>query len=145
MFDALMFIQYTEAKSRNTSRFEEILSKRFRPEMKKAVEAWLKTDPFNNSAAPNSPFEMPEYVQKQQVEAKEQNVLAAKLTASADVASRHSDTYLLLTVIFASVLFFGGISGTFDSPSLQRTMTFLALILFGITIIALAMMPICPD
>ena len=64
-FDAAMLINYLQAKTQGNQRLEKILYDRFRPEMKTAVEAWLKTDPFNNPAAPPSPFKMAEYVQKE--------------------------------------------------------------------------------
>src|SRR5262249_58732961 len=47
-FDATMFIHYMEARSQGRKELEELLYQRFRPEMKHAVDAWLKTDPLNN-------------------------------------------------------------------------------------------------
>src|SRR5258708_24514646 len=62
-FDASMFISYMQAKNEGNKRQEEFLFNRFRPEMKKAVDAWLNTDPFNNPAAPQGPFKMGVYTQ----------------------------------------------------------------------------------
>jgi hypothetical protein len=145
MFDALMLIKYTEIRAQGKKELDQFLYDRFRPEMKKAMEAWLKTDPFNDPAAPHTPFEMPDYVQKQQLEAKAQDAIADEMAAAADHANKNSDTYVLLTVIFASVLFFCGITGTFESRRLQTAMSLVALALFSATMIALATMPICRE
>lgn len=144
-FDASMFINYIQAKSQGNERLERFLFDRFRPEMKPAVEAWLKTDPFNNPAAPASPFKMAEYVQKEVEEAKRQGELFAQEHAGAQQANATSDTYVLLTVLFASVLFFGGIGGTFQSRRLRIIVFIIALLLFAVTLIALGSMPVCKE
>ena len=143
MFDAMMVVKYSEMHVHGDKELDQFLLDRFRPEMKKAMEAWLKTEPFKNPTAPRTPFEMPEYVEKHKEAASKQDAIAAQMAEVADHASSQSDTYLLLTVIFASVMFFGGIVGTFDSQRLQIVMSMMALSLFGGTIIALALMPIC--
>ena len=117
-FDASMFIAYMQARLERNNALETFLAQRFRPEMKPAVEAWLKLDPLNNPAAPPSPFRMAEYVQAETVEVARQEELAAKAMAAAREARRFSDDYVLLTVVFASVLFFGGIARAFDSRPL---------------------------
>ena len=42
-FDGSMLISYLEAQSRGDKKMENFLYQRFRPESKKAIEAWLKT------------------------------------------------------------------------------------------------------
>jgi hypothetical protein len=145
MFDAMMLIKYTEMRAHGDKELDQFLYDRFRPEMKNAMAAWLKTDPFNDPKAPRTPFDMPEYVQKHQDAAKSQDLIAEQMEAVANHASHQSDTYLLLTVIFASVLFFGGIASTFQSQRLQLVMSMMALSLFAGTVVALAMMPVCPE
>ena len=107
-FNASMFIAYMQARLERSSALEAFLGQRFRPEMKPAVEAWLKLDPLNNPAAPTSPFPMPEYAQKEMAEAARGEELAAKAMAASREARGFSDEYVLLTVVFASVLFSGG-------------------------------------
>lgn len=142
-FDAAMFFSYMQAKHDGNERQEKFLFDRFRPEMKKAVDAWLSTDPFNNPAAPQGPFKMGEYVQHHLAEAKLQEERAAQQFASAQEAHHQSDTYMLLTVMFASVLFFGGLSATLDWFRLRIIVFTLALALFLVTVSFLATMPIC--
>jgi hypothetical protein len=142
-FDASMFIAYMQARFEGNKALEAFLAQRFRPEMKPAVEAWFKLDPLNNPAAPPSPFRMAEYAQKETAEVVRQEELAANALKAAGEARRFSDDYVLLTVVFASVLFFGGIARAFDSRSLRIILAVLAALLFLGTLIALTTMPIC--
>jgi hypothetical protein len=143
--DASMGISWMQAKQGGNESLEKFLFDRFRPEMKIAVEAWLKTDPFINPAAPQGPLKMAEYVQPELAEAKQHEQLSARDYAAAMQANQTSDTYVLLTVLFASVLFFGGIAGTLDSRRLRVSIMILALALFVITLTFLASMPICME
>jgi hypothetical protein len=144
-FDASMFISYMQARLERNNALEAFLAQRFRPEMKPAVEAWLKLDPLNNPAAPTSPFRMAEYAQKETAELARQEELAAKAMAASREARRCSDDYVLLTVIFASVLFFGGIARAFDSRRLRIVLAAMAVLLFLGTLAALTTMPICHE
>lgn len=144
-FDASMFISYMEARFERNAPLEEFLVQRFRPEMKLAVEAWLKLDPLNDAAAPPTPFRMAEYVQKELAEVARQEELAAQAMADSREARRFSDDYVLLTVVFASVLFFGGIARAFDSRAVRSVLAILAVTMFLGTLVALATMPICRE
>jgi hypothetical protein len=134
-----------QAKNDGNSRQEQFLFERFRPEMKRAVEAWLKTDPFNNPEAPLGPMKMAEYVQPELAEAKRLEELSAQEFARAMQANQTSDTYVLLTVLFASVLFFGGIAGMLDARLLRISIMTIAMVLFVVTVAFLGTMPICNE
>ena len=144
-FDASMGISWMQARHEGNQRQEKFLFDRFRPEMKKAVEAWLKTDPFNNPAAPQGPLKMAEYVLPELEEAKQREELYDREFTDALRANQTSDAYVLLTVLFASVLFFGGIAGTLDSRHLRITILVVALVFFVVTVCYLGTMPICRD
>jgi uncharacterized membrane protein YtjA (UPF0391 family) len=144
-FDATLGLSFMEAIFRGDKKQEEFLRGRFRPELKKAVDAWLATDPLNNPAAPRGPFVMAEYVQQELIDAKRQEELSTQQFSAAQQANEWSDTYVLLTVLFASVLFFGGIGGTFQSRRLRNIVFAIALVLFTVTLIALATLPICKE
>ena len=144
-FDASMFIAFMQARLETNTAMEAFLVQRFRPEMKPAVTAWLQLDPLNNPTAPPSPFRMAEYAQKETAEVARQEELATKAMAAAREARRFSDDYVLLTVVFASVLFFGGIARAFDSRPLRTVLAALAVVLFIVTLVELATMPICHE
>ena len=56
---------------------------------------------------------MPQYTLSTALEALRWEEIAIAKAESADKADKISDRYLVFTIIFASVLFFGGISGKF--------------------------------
>jgi hypothetical protein len=144
-FDASMFITYMQARIDGNRAVEEFLAPRFRPEMKSAVDAWLKLDPLHNPAAPPNPFLMAEYQQKELGEVARQEEISAALLAGTRDARRNSDDYVLLTVVFASVLFFGGIARAFDVRSLRISLAALAVLLFAATLVVLTTLPICRE
>jgi hypothetical protein len=144
-FDGSMGISWMQAKHEGNERQEKFLFDRFRPEMKHAVEAWLKTDPFNNPTAPLGPLRMAEYAQPELAEAKRQEQISAEEYAAAIRANQTADAYVLLTVLFASVLFFGGIAATLDSRRLRIGILIVALALFVVTMAFLGTMPICTE
>ncbi len=86
------------------------LYNRFRDEFRPAVDAWLATDPINDPDAPKSPFEMEEYVVAERVRALELSALADQKALDARQANQNGDNYVLTMVLFASVLFFAGVS-----------------------------------
>jgi hypothetical protein len=144
-FDASMFIGYVEARLGSNQPMETFLFRRFRPEMKPAVEAWLKLDPLNNPDAPPSPLHMQEYALKETAETARQDEAASAAMKKSREARGYSDDYVLLTVVFASVLFFGGIARAFDSPRLRLALAALAFVLFLCSLTALVTLPICHE
>ncbi|MGI9666965.1 MAG: hypothetical protein ACR2N2_07700 [Acidimicrobiia bacterium] len=91
------------------------LYERMRPEFLPALEAWLATDPTNNPNAPPTPFAMEEYVVADQVLAVELTEQANELSLAARTANQNGDNYVLTMVLFASVLFFAGVSSKLES------------------------------
>jgi hypothetical protein len=144
-FDASMVITYMQAKVETNQALEGFLEGRFRPDMKPALAAWLQLDPLNNPSAPNSPFQMAEYGQKGAAETARLQAVADEAMKAAREARQYSDNYVLLTVMFASVLFFGGIARAFDSRVLRSVLVVLAVVLFLATLCGLLTMPICHE
>jgi hypothetical protein len=138
-----MFIHFISARVSGNKDLEDFLRKRFRSDMKPAVEAWLALE--NDPTAPSSPFVMSEYVQKEVAEAAKQNELADRALAASREARRFSDNYTLHTVIFASVLFFGGISRNFGSRRVQMFLMTAATLLFAVTLYTMVTLPVCHE
>ncbi len=144
-FDASMCITYMQARLETNQALERFLAQRFRPDMKPALEAWLKLDPLNNPSAPPSPLQMAQYAQKETAEIARQEAVAAEAQRGARQARQASDNYVLLTVLFASVLFLGGITRAFESRLVRTIFAILAVALFVGTLAGLLTMPICHD
>lgn len=92
------------------------LYNRFREEFLPAVDAWLAAEPIINEAAPKTPFIMDEYVVAQRVEADRLAHVADDKAAQARTANQNGDNYVLTMVLFASVLFFAGVSSKMNRP-----------------------------
>ena len=120
--DAILFIEYLKGKERHKDSLAEFFYNRFRPELKRAIDAWLATKPFQNPQAPPHPFVMEEYNPEPEQEAKRLSEESALKFEEAKQANQNSDNYIMLTVLFASVMFFGGISTQFEAPRYRITL-----------------------
>jgi hypothetical protein len=127
-----LFVQYAEAIAHDDAKVADFLYERFPPELKTATDAWLATQPLTNPDAPHSPFAMPEYRVPEQAEARQFQQIAAAKFEEASADNELGDRYVLLTVIFATVLFFGGVSGKFRWRVIDgAVLVFGALVLLG--------------
>lgn len=59
--DVATFTQWVDAYARNETMLADFYRKRFRPEFKPAVEAWIASRPLQNPEAPLTPFATPQY------------------------------------------------------------------------------------
>jgi hypothetical protein len=129
--DAALFMEWTGAIATDNQPLEDFYRERFRPGMRVAIDAWLATDPFRNPDAPPHPFLMPEYrVEQDSIGAAEQT----RSDESWRLAREYDETadrYVLLTVVFASVLFFAGISEKFDHYGVRKAVLLMGTLLFA--------------
>lgn len=127
---ANLFVAWVTAFSDGKEELADFLYARFPVELKQATDAWIATRPRQNPEAPPSPFAMPEYHLAQNDQAAAWQAQADEELQLANAANQVADRYVLLTVIFASVLFFGGISGKFQSKQVDMAMLTLAAAVF---------------
>ena len=125
-----LFVEWAAAISEENQRLADFLYERFPPELRTATDAWLATKPLQNPDAPSSPFAMPEYQLEENDLARQWEAEAEAQLDKASRADEISDRYVLLTVLFASVLFFGGIAGKFQSQAIDLVMLIIAGIIF---------------
>ena len=109
------------------------LYERFRPEFAVAVDAWVATEPRTNPDAPPTPFAMAEYELAAEQEAIGLEQEADAHAADARQANQRSDNYVLMTIMFATVLFFAGISSKMDTARAR-----IFLLGMGITVLVVA-------
>ncbi len=127
-----LFTQYVVATAQGDTKLADFMYQRFPPALRTATDDWLKTQPLTNPDAPRSPFDMPSYQLAEQAESARLGALADDKAQRADDANEMGDRYVLLTVIFASSLFFVGISGKFQWLALEAGMIALgAIVLLG--------------
>ena len=111
---------------------------RMRPEFLPAMEAWLATDPLGNLDAPSTPFALEEYALADALEADRLAAVADQKSLEAREANQNGDNYVLTMVLFASVLFFAGVSARMYRPrNRMLALSFGALVLVtGMVVIA---------
>lgn len=138
--DVQLFVQWAAAVNARDTAMAEFLFARFPDRLRVATAAWRATEPLTNPEAPRTPFDMPEYLVPEREEARRWEGIASQESDAAEQASATANRYLLFTIIFASVLFFAGISGKFRSQSIDLTVLVLgALTLFvGVTVMLLS-------
>lgn len=142
--DLIMLLQVLEAMGRGDEKGAAAIRSRFRPEARAAVEEWIKADPLNNPAAPAQPFmSNAAYREAAGAKARELQMGAERTKAAARDAGNNGDRYTLLALLFAMVMFMGGITGTFDSRTVRRMLAAVATLLFVGTAFALVLAPVC--
>lgn len=96
---------WLQAKTTADAPLAAIMARRFTPNFKVAFDAWLKTHPLTNPAAPAGPRFMPEYKDPLAVQARALDGHATD-AFSAGVESRdRAEHYVRVTVLLAAVLF----------------------------------------
>lgn len=147
VIDVIAFNGYLDAVSNHDQKLIDYYKNSFRPEMKVAFDAWLKTDPMNNtSGKTTTPFTMPEY----QLPLDSENVQGFLQTAdeksqNADKMSSIASNYVFFTSMYASVSFLEGIGRVFASKKMQSIFLVMGAVIFSATtIVMFATVPTYP-
>lgn len=121
IFDDIAFNGYLVAVSNHDQKLIDYYKNSFRPEMKNAFDAWLKTNPLNGTGGRStSPFDLPEY----QLPSDNEKVIsflqiADEKSQNADKMSNIASNYVYFTTLFASISFLEGIGKVFASKKMQ--------------------------
>ena len=140
--DAVMLMQFVNATRTGNKELADFYFSRFDSTLKFATTQWLELKPFENDNAPNSPLKMESYQIKEELKSVNELNNYYKKLDSANEANHNSDTYIMLTVIFAAVLFFGGVASTLQADLMKNVCLILSGIIFFITLIVLFNMPV---
>ena len=117
--DSAMFNSWLQARAANNPQLQAAFVRRFTPEYRSAFQAWLKTDPFTNPAAPAGPGYMPQYRNPQLEEAKRLNAQASATFDEGTEARETADKYVRMTVLFALVLFLVAVAQRFRTRGVR--------------------------
>lgn len=140
--DVSTFIAWTGAYAKKEHMLADFYFQRFRAEFKPAVRAWVATRPLKNPKAPLSPFVMPQYHLAATDQAAALTRTADAATAQAKVDNQRSDNYVLAVVLFASSLFFAGISTKLERLRHRAIIIGLGYTLFIGTLVWIATFPV---
>jgi hypothetical protein len=133
--DVQLFMAWVNAKASSNDRLADFYSERFRPEFRQFFDAWLATKPLTNPQAASTPFTLPGYRTEHGQLARDLEKQSKALFESGHRANHVADTYVLGTVVLATVLFFCGVVQQFTE---FRTRVFLLavailLLMFGLS------------
>ncbi len=140
--DVATFIQWVDARQQHRTELATFYRERFRDEFKPAFAAWLATNPFERRDAPPTPFAMPQYRLEARAEADRSEATAAAFSDQAKDANQRADNYMLGVVLFASALFFAGISTKVRSTGARAVIVGLGWVIFLGTVIWVATFPV---
>jgi hypothetical protein len=140
--DVATFTQWVDAVARDEAELAEFYARRFRPEFKPAVDAWQATKPLTNPNAPLTPFRMPQYQLAAREEAEQLEAEAEAMSAQGRTNVQRATNYVLGVVLFASALFFAGISTKLESARLRRVLLAMGVAVFVATVAWLATFPV---
>ena len=108
--DQLYFNGWLDAFASGDTKLATIYRRRFRPDFVPAYRAWIAQRPFSNPHAIPGPLYMPQYRPAEATRAAELDGQAEELYREGIDAKEHDDAFILSTVFFAAVLFFGSVS-----------------------------------
>jgi hypothetical protein len=140
--DLLNFNRWLEVTTEGDQQLADLYQRRFRPEFLPAFQAWLAQDPLNNPAAEASPLRVSQYhvaaLEKSDRLEREGN----QHFDDGKEATEHTDSYVLTSVFFASVLFFAGISMRFLWQRMRITVLVLATLTLIYGVVQIATLPV---
>jgi hypothetical protein len=139
--DAATFTAWLQAHYDDKPQLQDDLEHRFSPEYKVAFEAWLKTDPFTNNAAPVGPAAMSEYHNRLAQESDATTKDADRIFDSGHDAAHEAENYVRDTVLFAMVLFLVAMAQRFTRRSTRISMNVVAGLILALVLVSLLRLP----
>ena len=140
--DVATFTQWANAYALNQGRLSSFYFRRFREEFRPAVNAWIATRPLQNRDAPLTPFAMPQYQLAARAEADRLEAEAEAHAAEARRNVQRATNYVLGVVLFATSLFFAGMSAKLRTRRLRIVLLSFGVVVFLGTAIWIATSPI---
>ena len=140
--DVATFTSWVDAYAQKQTLLADFYFKRFRQEFKPAVDAWVSTRPLKNANAPLTPFAMPQYQLAARQEAAELELDAEAWSAKARTNVQRATNYVLGVVLFASALFFAGMSAKLRTRRLRTVLLSFGIVVFCGTVAWIATFPI---
>ena len=137
-----LFNGWSEAYVEGNTGLMTFYRNRMLPEIETALAAWIATDPLNNPDAPLEPFVMPGFTLPAMEQANQLAQEAEDLFEAGQEANEQSDRYVLITVILAMVLFFGGLATRIGWRPAQVFTVALAIVLLIVSLAQLATYPL---
>ena len=140
--DVATFTQWVDAYALDQTELADFYFRRFRVEFKPAVNAWIATRPLRNPDAPLTPFAMPEYELSARQEALDLEAEAETWAVRGRENVQRATNYVLGVVLFATALFFAGMSTKLSTERLRVALLSVGVVVFVGTVIWIATLPV---
>lgn len=114
-----LFTQWLEAYQSGDTELAGFLQARFPEPLATVFPAWLGSRPLKDPDAPATPFDMEQYVIPESVHARAADATADHRFRQALRNNQRGDNYTVLTIGFATVLFFAALSERMRRRSAQ--------------------------
>ena len=141
LYDALTVVEWLKADAHGDQKLARLFERRLLPEFRPAFDAWKKTDPLNNPNSPPGPQLMAEYRNSKTDEAIRLSSQASDVFEQGTRARDHSDEYVRVTVMLATVLLLLAISQRFKTRGVRLGMVVVALVLLSLPIYHILILP----
>lgn len=141
LYDSTTFNGWMFSRNLKDKELMDFYIRRFRPEYRKAFDAWIQLDPFHNPNAPAGPSFMPEYADSKVADSA---ALAKKAHGyfQTAVSSRETgDQYVKVTVFLATVLLLTALSQRFKPLGPRVAVIAVAFVLLLISTSLLVRLP----
>ncbi|UJR80631.1 hypothetical protein [Sandaracinus amylolyticus] len=142
LLDVSTFVAWNEAQLRDDARGSAFYEARFRPELRAAFDAWREAVARDPSAAPSSPFVMPEYSRHEWSRGEGLARDAHASTLEAMRYNRTSDDYGLMTVLFAMTTILAGLADKLRDRRGREVLLGLATLILAGSLLRVATMPV---
>src|SRR5262245_10339921 len=113
LLDVVLSNEWIRARDAKNPQLADAYRDRLSDEYRVAFDAWLKTEPLTNPAAPSGPTSMPEYRNALLAQAAELNHKATATFRQGTEARAIAENYVRSTVLLATVLFLVAIAQRF--------------------------------
>ncbi|NTX36249.1 hypothetical protein HUA78_17565 [Myxococcus sp. CA033] len=124
--DTSLFASWADAWTDGDSQRLDFYERRFREEFRPAFEAWRAEATRPGETPEGTPFTRPEYHPATLDKSRELAAEAEKAFEQARQSNQNGDNFTFCVVLFASVLFFAGVSTKLLHPSLKIALLALA-------------------
>ena len=141
LYNASTVVEWLKAEAIGQDRLAGIFERRILPEFRPAFEAWKRTDPLHNPAAPAGPFFIGEYRSARAEEAARLNEQATETFEMGNVSRKHADDYVQMTVALATVLLLMSISQRFTLHAVRVGLVVTAALLLCLPLYRILTLP----
>ena len=140
LIDVDTFLGWLDARQSGNRALADDIHARMREEFLPAFDAWLAAAP-TGEIPDGTPFVLNEYHLAAEEEATRLETEASALFEQGNESNQVSDNFVLAAVLFASVLFFSGLAGTFDSLRAQAFLLILGALMLAIGTVIVVTLP----